>query len=76
MALTVQPSDGFINRLLQQAHHASPKSTASSQPSSAGKDQVSISSQARNAGEAELASNHQLESKLMELYNQKGNTSF
>lgn len=72
MALTVLPSDGFINRLLQQAHNsAAPKTQPSGQPAKSGQDQVSISSEAR---EATQTSNHQLESKLMELYNQKGST--
>lgn len=69
VALTILPSDGFITRLLQQAHHSAPA------PSGGGKappkqDQVLISNEARQATQA--SSGQHLESKLMELYNQKG----
>ena len=71
MALTISPSDGFITRLLQQAHHTAPKTPASSNHQAEKPDQMSISSEARQATEA--SGNHRLESKLMDLYNQKGN---
>ena len=72
MALTILPSDGFITRLLQQAHHTAPKAPpASNNQQTAKPDQMSISNEARQA--TETSANHRLESKLMDLYNQKGN---
>lgn len=72
MALTVLPSDGFITRLLQQAHHSTPSVPAgNSKPTSHQKpDQMSISNEARQV--SENTGNQRLESKLMELYNKKG----
>ncbi|PJA32095.1 MAG: hypothetical protein CO187_05815 [Zetaproteobacteria bacterium CG_4_9_14_3_um_filter_53_7] len=70
MALTVLPSDGFISRLLQQAHRPAPSTAPQTQHSPAQPDQMSISSEARQASHA--PSNNNLESKLMEMYNQKG----
>nr|WP_194334968.1 hypothetical protein [Mariprofundus sp. KV] len=65
------PSDGFITRLLQQAHHTAPKVPPASNQQAAKPDQMSISNEARQATESQ--GNHRLESKLMDLYNQKGN---
>lgn len=71
MALTILPSDGFITRLLQQAHHTAPKAPPASNQQATKPDQMSISNEARQATES--TGNHRLESKLMDLYNQKGN---
>ena len=77
MAISILPSDGFITRLLQQAHHSTPKATAPSNSAPAQQpDQVSISHDARQATETNTpVGNHRLESKLMDLYNQKGESS-
>ena len=71
MAAPIQPSNGFITRLLQQTTPAaSPSSAGTEQRSSAKPDQLSISHEARQAQSG--TPNHRLESKLLELYNQKG----
>ena len=70
MALAILPSDGFINRLLQQAHHSAPSALSGSSRAAAQQDQMSISNEARQATQS--TSNNNLESKLMELYNQEG----
>ncbi|OIO74802.1 MAG: hypothetical protein AUJ57_01430 [Zetaproteobacteria bacterium CG1_02_53_45] len=70
MALTVLPSDGFISRLLQQAHRPAPSTPPQPQQSAPRPDQMSISNEARQASHA--PGNNSLESKLMEMYNQKG----
>ena len=77
MALSILPSDGFITRLLQQAHQPAPKAAPTGSNSPTQKpDQVSISNDARQATESSsTAGNHRLESKLMDLYNQKGQGS-
>lgn len=72
MALTVTPADGFISRLLQQTHTTSARKipAGKAQPAAAKTDQSSISQEARQANQS--ASHQQMESKLMDLYNQKG----
>ena len=74
MALTVTPADGFISRLLQQTHTSSARKvpTGKAQPAAAKTDQSSISPEARQANQS--ASHKQLESKLIDLYNQRGNS--
>ncbi len=71
MALTVMPSDGFISRLLQQAHRPAPSVAPQNNQSTPKPDQMSISDEARQASQPTTSSNR-LESKLMEMYNQKG----
>jgi hypothetical protein len=71
VALTVHPTDGFINRLLQQSTRTAPQPTADKGSELGGKDQVSISSQARQATTAS-APDTRLESKLLQMYNQNG----
>ena len=77
MAITVTPADGFISRLLQQTHQAASNrntaSTSQQQSSPARQDQASISDEARQA--TQQNGNHQLESKLMDLYNQRGSNT-
>jgi len=72
VALTISPADGFISRLLQQSQSTPAKATnTNSAPTPTDKqDQTSISQEARQASEN---SNGNLESKLIDLYNQKGN---
>lgn len=70
MALTVMPSDGFISRLLQQAHRPAQSEAPQTNHSAPKPDQMSISTEARQASQP--SSNNNLESKLMEMYNQKG----
>jgi len=72
VALTVTPADGFISRLLQQTHQsASSRPTVSPHPVAVAKqDQSSISHEARQT--LQNADNSQFESKLIDLYNQKG----
>ena len=76
MALPVLPSNGFITRLLQQTNPSPAASTpATSDKVTAKPDQTSISDEARQASKSSgnaQESNTQLESKLIELYNQKG----
>jgi len=69
VALAISPTDGFISRLLKQGQHAAPKAQSGSSHA-APKDQLSISSQARQA--TQPSGNQRLESRLMELYNQEG----
>ena len=76
MALPVLPSNGFITRLLQQTTQAS--STQNLQrntptPTADKPDSMSISNEARQAMKGEGSS--QLESKLIELYNQQGKSN-
>ena len=70
MALTVKPSDGFISRLLQQAHRPAPSEVVETNKSAPTSDQMSISQAARDPSQA--ADNQRLESKLLQMYNQKG----
>jgi len=71
VALTVTPADGFISRLLQQTHTSARKVPAGkAQPAAVKADQSSISQEARQANQS--SSHQQMESKLMDLYNQKG----
>lgn len=73
MALMVSPADGFISRLLQQqAHPPVSRAPSGSSKPAATQDQISISNEARQTAQA--TSSHQHESKLLELYNQKGNS--
>ncbi len=74
VALTVHPTDGFINRLLQQSTRSAPQPLASNSSELGGKDQVSISSEARQATSAS-APDTRLESKLLQMYNQNGVSS-
>ncbi len=69
MAFAILPSDGFINRLLQQAQHSAPSALSGGSRAAAQQDQMSISNEARQAIQS-TGSN--LESQLMELYNQEG----
>jgi len=75
VALTISPADGFISRLIQQTQQsASAKKTdqhpATGAQGQVSKDQTSISSEARQALQA--SHNQDMESKLIDLYNQKG----
>lgn len=70
MGFSISPVDGFITRLLQQTHQSAAKAPAAAQPQAQKPDQVSISSEARQAGQ--VAGNDALESRLMDLYNRKG----
>lgn len=74
MALTVHPTDGFINRLLQQSTLSAPQPAAGKSGELGGKDQVSISSEARQATTSS-APDTRLESKLLQMYNQNGVSS-
>lgn len=69
MALIVSPADGFISRLLQQSRQAAPGKAAANR-SAPKPDQTSISSEARQAMQSTNYQN--MESKLMDMYNQKG----
>ncbi len=70
MAIPVSPSSGFITRLLQQAtQHSSAVSNTTSAHSMPKEDTAFISDAARQAKTGE---HHQLEDKLIALYNQKG----
>ncbi len=72
MALTILPADGFISRLLQQSQSTPVKVPASAHShSTSAQDQSSISQEAHQA--SERSNNQRLESKLIDLYNQKGN---
>lgn len=72
MASPISPSNGFITRLLQQTTHTPTKSAVDKHEAPASKpDQTSISQEARQAA-SNADSNKQVESKLIELYNQKG----
>lgn len=72
MALSILPADGFISRLLQQSQSTPAKAPVSSPtPAPNTQDQTSISQEARQATQGE--GNQRLESKLIDLYNQKGN---
>jgi len=68
VALTVHPTDGFINRLLQQSTRSAPQQLAEKRGDLGGKDQVSISSEARQAS-SEKASDTRMESQLLQMYN-------
>jgi len=73
VAFTVSPADGFISRLLQQTQQAAPaKAAASNQPATK-PDQTTISTDARQAMQSK--GNQNMESRLMDLYNQKGGRS-
>jgi len=74
VALTVHPTDGFINRLLQQSSRPTAQPVAETSRSISADDQVSISSEARQATEA-AEPNRNLESKLLQMYNQNGGAS-
>ncbi|MDX8404025.1 MAG: hypothetical protein R8K54_06420 [Mariprofundaceae bacterium] len=74
MALTVHPTDGFINRLLQQTTRPAAQPVAEKRSDTDGKDQVSISSQARQTLTSSPPDT-QLESKLLQMYNQNGDRS-
>ncbi|WP_236075321.1 hypothetical protein [Mariprofundus sp. EBB-1] len=72
MALSILPADGFITRLLQQSQSTTAKVPAGhSKPAPNVQDQASISQEARQATQGE--NSNPLESKLIDLYNQKGN---
>jgi len=74
VALTVTPADGFISRLIQQTHQAaSSRVPGHSHQSVAKQDQTSISQEARQA--THHTDNQQLESRLIDLYNQKGKSA-
>ncbi|GAV20464.1 hypothetical protein MMIC_P1430 [Mariprofundus micogutta] len=73
MAITALPSDGFISRLLQQAHRPAPNAAPQSGQPAAKDDQMTFSNEARQASQPSGSQN--LESKLMEMYNQKGKSS-
>jgi len=74
VALTVHPTDGFINRLLQQSSRSAPQPVANESSDLGGKDQVSISSEARQATTVSTPDTR-LESKLLQMYNQNGVSS-
>lgn len=70
MAIPVSPSSGFITRLLQQtAQQSSTANNVTSNRNIPKTDATSISAEARLAHKND---NQQLENKLIELYNQKG----
>ncbi|MDX8389124.1 MAG: hypothetical protein R8M38_01405 [Mariprofundaceae bacterium] len=74
MALTVHGADGFINRLLQQNSRAHAQAdTADAKRVAGGEDQVSISSEARQAKVDQP--NSTLESQLLKMYDQRGSRS-
>jgi len=73
VALTVSPADGFISRLLQQTQQAAPARAADGKQAAPRPDQTSISSEARQAMQS--SGNPNMESRLMDLYNQKGGRS-
>ena len=71
MAFTISPADGFISRLLQQSQAAPVKAPAgNATPAPNTQDQSSISHEARQATQGN--NSDRLESKLIDLYNQKG----
>ncbi len=71
MASPILPSNGFITRLLQQTTPAVPSNQASEAKGTPMKsDQTSISQEARLASKA--SPNQLLESKLISLYNKRG----
>ena len=72
MALVISPSDGFISRLLKQDHHAAPVAQSGGRKP-AQSDQLSISSQARQATQS--TGGHRPESRLIDLYNQQGKSA-
>ncbi|MDX8395443.1 MAG: hypothetical protein R8K22_03415 [Mariprofundaceae bacterium] len=75
MALTVHPTDGFINRLLQQSSRpASQQPTSDAKGHSNVSDQVNISANAKQAADSEPDTT-KLENTLLQMYNQKGNQS-
>jgi len=74
VALTVHPTDGFINRLLQQTARSALQTERNKEGDLGGRDQVSISSQARQASTAS-SPDTRLESKLLQMYNQNGVSS-
>ncbi|WP_051938387.1 hypothetical protein [Ghiorsea bivora] len=70
MAIPVSPSSGFITRLLQQTSQQSTAATRATANRNMPKTDASfISAEARHAYKND---NQQLENKLIELYNQKG----
>jgi len=70
VAIPVSPSSGFITRLLQQTSQQSTTTTrATSNRNMPKADATFISSEARHAYKNDSL---QLENKLIELYNQKG----
>jgi len=72
VALAISSTDGFISRLLKQEHHAAPAArTDKREP--AQPDQLSISSQARQA--TQPTGGQRLESRLIDLYNQEGKSA-
>jgi len=74
MAVTISPADGFISRLIQQTQQASSAKQSAMPPptanQNASRDQSSISPEARQAMQG--ANQQDLESRLLDLYNQKG----
>lgn len=74
MALTVHPTDGFINRLLQQSTRSASQSVADKSSETDGKDQASASSGARQTNTS-LTPDTRLESKLLQMYNKNGGSS-
>lgn len=74
MALTVHPTDGFINRLLQQTTRTAPQPAAEKSGDLGARDQVSISPEARQVTTS-LSPDARLESKLLQMYNQNGESS-
>ncbi|MDQ7002003.1 MAG: hypothetical protein Q9N02_04870 [Ghiorsea sp.] len=70
MAIPVSPSSGFITRLLQQtSQHSTTAPHATPNKSASRSDVTSFSNAARQAHNND---NQQLETKLLELYNHKG----
>jgi len=72
VALAISPTDGFISRLLKQEHHAAPVARTDKREA-AQPDQLSISSQARQA--TQPTGGQRLESRLIDLYNQEGKSA-
>jgi len=70
VALTVHPTDGFINRLLQQSSRTTAQPLAEKGSVLGGRDHVSISKEARDQS-SRSAPDMRLESKLLQMYNQK-----
>lgn len=71
VALTVHPTDGFINRLLQESARPASQSATGKESESDGKDQASTSS-ATQQENTSLIPDTQLESKLLQMYHQNG----
>ena len=70
MPIPVSPSSGFITRLLQQtSQHSTTASHATGNRNIPKADTTFISAEARHAHKNDT---QQLENKLIELYNQKG----